>query len=269
MSSISIPLLLFGSFLFILIIFSSLGSSVISFMFLRGQTEELKSAPPDKSITFKLTASTARVITTSESKTAVHNIAASNSDSFHSHSSINSVNTSKFAKSVIPQANLTKTSSASKSRYNDNSDKTLSISIQSSQKIVNGRGTSTVTAIAYDGSTGKQIENAVVIMKITFASNNTSKEVVGRDGHVTFSVQIEPNSKDSGNISFKSTVLASAPGYISTSKAISSYSSTSLSHHEEKQFITNKNGSGELALNILKDVQKKLEQNGIRFALGK
>jgi hypothetical protein len=227
-------------------------------MFLRGQTEELKSAPQDKSITFKLTASNARVITTSESRTAVHNIAASNSDSFHSHSSINSVNTSKFAKSVIPQTNLTKTSSVSKP---------LSISIQSSQKIVNGRGTSTVTAIAYDGSTGKEIENAVVIMKITFASNNTSKEVVGRDG--TFSAQIEPNSKDSSNINFKSTVLASAPGYISTSK-VSSYSSISLGHHdEEKQSIINKNGSGELALNILKDVQKKLEQNGIRFALGK
>ena len=118
-------------------------------------------------------------------------------------------------------------------------------------------------------STGKEIKNAVVIMKITFASNNTSKEVVGRDGHVTFSAQIEPNSKDSSNINFKSTVLASAPGYISTSK-VSSYSSISLGHHdEEKQSIINKNGSGELALNILKDVQKKLEQNGIRFALGK
>jgi hypothetical protein len=231
-------------------------------MFLTGQMEE-KSAPQDNSITFKLTASNSRVITTSESKTAV-NMAASNSDSFHSHSSINSVNTSKFAKSVIPQTNLTKTS---KSRYND---KTLSISIQSSQKIVNGRGTSTVTAMAYDGSTGRQIENAVVIMKITFADNNTSKEVVGRDGHVTFSAQIEPNSKGSSDINFKSTVLASAPGYISTSKAISSYSSTSLSHHdEETQSIINKKGSDELALNILKDVQKKLEQNGIKFALGK
>jgi len=238
-------------------------------MFLTAQTEELESTQQDKSIAFKLTASNI-VITTSESKTPVNNIAASNSDSFHSHSSINSVNTSKFAKSVIPQANLTKTSSASKSRYNHNSDKTLSISIQSSQKIVNGRGTSTVTAIAYDGSTGKEIENAVVIMKITFASNNTSKEIAGRNGHVTFSAQIEPNSKISSNISFKSTVLASAPGYISTSKAISSYSSTSLSHHdEEKQSIINKNGSGELALNILKDIQQKLEQNGIRFALGK
>jgi hypothetical protein len=269
LSSISIQSLLFGSFLFILIILTSLGSSAISFMFLTGQTEELKSIPQDKSIAFKLTASNTRVITTSESKTAVNNIAASNSDSFHSHSSINSADTNKFAKSVIPSANLTKTTSASKSRYNYNSDKTLSISIQSSQKIVNGRGTSTVTAIAYDGSTGKEIENAVAIMKITFASNNTSKEIVGRDGHVTFSAQLEPNSKDNSNISFKSTVLASAPGYISTSKAISSYSSTSLSHDEEKQSITNKNGSGEFALNILKDVQKKLEQNGIRFALGK
>jgi len=53
------------------------------------------------SIAFKLTASNTRVITTSENKTAVNNIAAS---------------------------------SASKSRYNYNSDKTLSISIQSSQR---------------------------------------------------------------------------------------------------------------------------------------
>jgi hypothetical protein len=180
LSSISIQSLLFGSFLFILIILTSLGSSAISFMSLTGQTEELKSIPQDKSIAFKLTASNTRVITTSESETAVNNIAASNRDSFHSHSSINSTNTNKFAKWVIPSANLTKTSSASKSRY-------------TSQKIVNGRGTSTVTAIAYDGSTGKEIENAVVIMKIAFASNNTSKEIVGRNGHVTFPAQIEPN----------------------------------------------------------------------------
>lgn len=126
-------------------------------MSLTGQTEELKSIPQDKSIAFKLPASNTRVITTSESKTAVNNIAASNSDCFHSHSSINSPNTNKLAKWVIPSANLTKTSSASKSRYNYNSDKTLSISIQSSQKIVNGRGTPTVTAIAYDGSTGRRL----------------------------------------------------------------------------------------------------------------
>lgn len=259
--------MLFGSFLFILIILSSLGSSAISFIFSKGQTEEVKSIPQYKSIAFKLTAPNTRVITTSESKTAVNNIAASIGGSFHSHSSINLANTNKFAKSVIPSANLTTTSSATKSRYNYNRDKTLSISIQSTQKIVNGRGTSTVTAIAYDGSTGKEIENAVVIMKITFASNNTSKEIVGGNGHVTFSAQIEPNSRDNSNISFKSTVRASAPGYISTSKAIS-YSSTSSSHHdEENQSIIN--NSSELALNILKDVQKKLEQNGIRFALGK
>jgi hypothetical protein len=36
-----------------------------------------------------------------------------------------------------------------------------------------------------------EIEGAVVIMKITFATNNTSKEVIGRDGHVTFSAQKE------------------------------------------------------------------------------
>jgi hypothetical protein len=125
--------LLFGSFLFILVILTSLGSSAISFMFLTGQTEELTSTPQDESIAFKLNASNT-MATTGESKTAGNNIAASNSASFHSHSSINSVNTSKFAKSVIPQPNLTKTSSASKSGYRYNSDKTLSISIQSRRR---------------------------------------------------------------------------------------------------------------------------------------
>jgi hypothetical protein len=101
-------------------------------------------------------------------------------------------------------------------------------------------------------------------------THNTSREIVGPDGHVSFSVQIEPNSKDDSNVSFKSTVLASAHGYISTSKAIF-YSSTSTRSHQDEveQSIINKNGSTELALSILKDVQKKQAKNGIRFALDK
>jgi hypothetical protein len=73
--------LLFGSFLVILIILTSIGSSAISAMFLTGQTEELKSTPQDKSIAFKLTSSNTRAITASESKTVVKNITAPNRDS--------------------------------------------------------------------------------------------------------------------------------------------------------------------------------------------
>jgi hypothetical protein len=110
--------------------------------------------------------------------------------------------------------------------------------IRSSQNIVNGRGTSTVTAIAYDATTDKKIGNAVVKVKITFTSNDTSKEIVGHNGEVTYSAEIKPNSKDNSDIGFKTTVQAFASGYISTSKA-SSYSSSSStlimtdnSHHE-------------------------------------
>jgi hypothetical protein len=55
---------------------------------------------------------------------------------------------------------LTKSLSTSNNHNYDNNVKLLSISIQSSQNIVNGGGTSTVTAIAYDATTGKKIDNA-------------------------------------------------------------------------------------------------------------
>ncbi len=154
---------------------------------------------------------------------------------------------------------------------NDNSPKRLSVSIQSSQNVVNGRGTSTITAVAYDTTTGKKIENAVVRIKIIFTSNGTSKEIVGHDGQATFSEEIKPNSKDNNNISFRTTVDASAPGYISTSKtsSSSSYISTMTYFGNHQESIINNNGSGQLTQNILKNVQKKLEQNGINFALEK
>ena len=202
----------------------------------------------------------------------------------HSNSTNNSTsaniknNSNKIATSSNLSAKLTQSPSTSKSTFNynyNNSAKPLSISIQSSQNIVNGRGTSTITAIAYDGTTGKEIKNAVVRIKITFTSNSTSKEIVGHNGQVTYSVQIKPNSKNNSDIGFRTAILASAPGYISTSKTSSSYSSASTmtylgsQQEEEEQSIINKNGSGELPQNILKNVQKKLEQNGIDFALGK
>ena len=118
-------------------------------------------------------------------------------------------------------ATLTKSLSTSNNYNSDNNAKPLSISIRSSQNIVNGRGTSTVTAIAYDATTDKKIDNAVVKVKITFTSNDTSKEIVGHNGEATYSAEIKPNSKDNSNIGFRTTVQAFAPGYISTSKASS------------------------------------------------
>jgi hypothetical protein len=92
-------------------------------------------------------------------------------------------------------ATLTRSLSTSNNQNYDTA-KPLSISIQSSQNIVNGRGTSTVTAIAYDPTTDKKIDNAIVKLKITFTSNDTSKEIVGHNGEVTYSTEIKPNSKD-------------------------------------------------------------------------
>ncbi|MGA9154279.1 MAG: hypothetical protein WBZ36_27165, partial [Candidatus Nitrosopolaris sp.] len=145
----------------------------------------------------------------------------------------------------------------------DNNAKPLSISIQSSQNIVNGRGTSTVTAIASDATTDKKIGNAVV--KLT-TSNDTSKEIVGHNGEVAYSAEIKPNSKDNSNINFRTTVQAFAPGYISTSKASSYPSSSStliITDNSHQESVINNNASSNLMQNILKNVQNKLEQNGI------
>ncbi len=82
-----------------------------------------------------------------------------------------------------------------------------------------------MTGTAYDTATGKKVENAIVKLKITFTSNGTTKEIVGHKGAISYSVEIKPNSKNS----FRSTVQASAPGQISTSKTTSSPSSSSNS----------------------------------------
>lgn len=117
------------------------------------------------------------------------------------------------------------TQTPSKYNYNINQPKPLCVSIQSSQNIVNGKGASIITGTAYDAATGKKIENAIVKLKITFTSNGTSKEIVGHNGAISYSVEIKPNSKNS----FRTTVQASAPGYISTSKTSASSSSSSNS----------------------------------------
>jgi hypothetical protein len=170
-------------------------------------------------------------------------------------------------------ARLTQSPSTSKYNYNNSNAKPLSISIQSAQNIVNGRGTATITAITYDANTGKKINNAIVKLKIVFTSNGTSKEIVGHSGEITYSAEIKPNSKNSNNINFKTTVQASAPGYISTSKTSSSSSlsstSTSTMTSKSNQSIINNNGSDNHTQNILKNVQRELKQNGIDIALGK
>ncbi|MDQ6667592.1 MAG: hypothetical protein M3Y53_05115 [Thermoproteota archaeon] len=174
-------------------------------------------------------------------------------------------------------AKLTQSPSTSKYNYNNRNAKSLSISIQSAQNIVNGRGTSTITAIAYDANTGKKINNAIVKLMIVFTSNGTSKEIVGHSGEITYSAETKPNSKNSSTLNFKSTVQASAPGYISTSKTSSSSSlsstststSTSTMTSKSNQSIINNNGSDNLTQNILKNVQRQLKQNGIDIALGK
>ena len=170
-------------------------------------------------------------------------------------------------------AKLTQSPSTSKYNYNNSNAKPLSISIQSAQNIVNGRGTSTITAITYDANTGKKINNAIVKLMIVFTSNGTSKEIVGHSGEITYSAEIKPNSKNSSNINFKTTVQASAPGYISTSKTSSSSSlsstSTSTMTSKSNQSISNNNGSDNLTQNILKNVQRQLKQNGIDIGLEK
>jgi hypothetical protein len=186
---------------------------------------------------------------------------------FHSNNTSNS-NSSNINKKVAPSnenpsQKLTKSLSAS--------TKTLSISSQSAQTIVNGRGKLTISAIAYDATTGKKIENAVVKLKIIFTSNDTSKEMIGHNGEVTYSAELKPNSKGINNIDIRATVQAFAPGYISAAKTLLSSSSTSIitSNNSSKESIVNTNASSNLAQKILRNVQKKLEENGIDFSLGK
>jgi hypothetical protein len=151
--------------------------------------------------------------------------------------------------------------------------KPLSVSIKSSQYIVNGRGKLTISAIAYDATTGKKIENALVKLKILFTSNDTSKEIVGHDGEVIYSAEIKPDSKGNTNIAIGTTAQAFVPGYISATKTSISSSSTSIitsnggSSGSSKAVISK--ASSNLAENILRNVKNRLEQNGINFSLGK
>jgi hypothetical protein len=177
------------------------------------------------------------------------------------------------APQILPSTTSSAPPSISKTNNNVNSNnindnitkvKPLAISIQSSQNIVNGKGKSTITAVAYDATSGKKIDNAVVKLKVTFTSNGTTKMISGYKGEVTYSVDIKPNSNnnnshgsDGGNGNFTTTVQASAPGYTSaykttTAKAFSNSSSSSSSSTSSNSNIN------VLADTIIKDVKKKI-----------
>jgi hypothetical protein len=285
LNSKSVPSsLLFGSFLSILVIVTSVigWSSIAIFSGAQTEVPNIKITSPNNGqnnptgstltiagISTRTNASSDKI---QQSETEGNSTTMSNSTTIapalHSNSTnnSNSSNSKNNSNKIATSESLTQSPSKSTSNYNyNNSAKPLSLSIQSSQNVVNGIGNSTITAIAYDATTGKKIENALVRIKITFTSNSTSKEIVGHNGELTFSVETKPSSKDNSNISFRTTVQASAPGYISTSKTSSTM--TYFGSHQES--IINNNGSGELTQNILKNVQKRLEQNGINFALGK
>jgi len=153
----------------------------------------------------------------------------SNSTNNSTANMIKENSTNKITTGSMKQSTSSSTStstSTSPSNYNSKAEP-LSISIQSSHNIVNGKGTSTMSAIAYDATTGKKIDNAIIRLKIVFTSNGTTKEVIGRNGHVTYSVELNPNTQN--NSSYNATVVASAPGYIPTTKTTtSSTASTSI-----------------------------------------
>jgi hypothetical protein len=141
----------------------------------------------------------------------------------------------------------TATSTSKSESYNL---KPLSISIQSSQNIVNGKGETIMSAIAYDAISGKKIDNAILKMKVTFISNGTTKEISSHNGEITYSSEIKPNSKN--NIGdFKATVQASAPGYNSAFKAAASTSaSTSTSGSASASTSTSTSTSGSASATV-------------------
>lgn len=176
---------------------------------------------------------------------------------------------------TVPQVLPSTTSSAlsaSKTNNNNNNNinninnkvKPLSISIQSSQNIVNGKGKSTVTAIAYDVTSGKKIDYAVVKLNITFISNGTTKMISGYKGEATYSVDIKPDSNDNNNHgsssgSFTTTVQAFAPGYNSAYKTTTMAFNSSSSNNSSSNSSTN--NINDLAYNIINDVKKKIKDS--------
>jgi hypothetical protein len=149
--------------------------------------------------------------------------------------------------------------------------KPLSISIQSSsQNIVNGKGKATITAVAYDVTSGKKIDNAIVKLKVTFPYNATAKEISGYNGQVVYSIDIKPDSNNNNrNNSFIIvSAQASAPGYIYAAKTMATMA---FNNNNNDGFHGNDNNNNNhfgkninnLADKIIKDVKKKLKNGGI------
>src|SRR5919198_1176362 len=126
-------------------------------------------------------------------------------------------------------ATTTTTSSQSIDKSNNiqtgKEGKPLSISIQSSQDVVNGKGKATIRATAYDVMSGKRIDNAIVKLNVTFPYNATAKEISGYNGQAVYSIDIKPDSNNNNNNNRNNsfiivTAKASAPGYIYTAKTM-------------------------------------------------
>ena len=154
----------------------------------------------------------------------------------HNNSKANSTTLStikeKISTSGNVSSNLRQSTStfAYTSNYNNNNSKPLSLSIKSSQNIVNDKGRSNITATAYDSSTGRKLDNATIKLRITFPSNSTSKEIISHNGQATYNAELNQNSK---NNNYNATAEASAPGYISTTNTTTS-SSTSITTSNSK-----------------------------------
>ena len=174
----------------------------------------------------------------------------------------------KLPTSTSTRGNLSQKPSAYKSDYNNN-PKSIFISVESSQNIVNGKGTSTVKAIANDAATGTKLEDATIKLRITFASNDTSKLITSHDGVATYPTNLNPIPSHHYNLGFTASAQASAPGYISTSKTTSSLTSSTFGGTSSKQeSILNSSSTQNLTQSILKDVRNKLKLAGIYASLG-
>lgn len=192
-----------------------------------------------------------------------------NTDKFRSPTTVNKTN-SENANSDMSgtfSGHIQKPST-SKSNYNNN-PKSISISVESSQNVINGKDTSTVKAIANDAATGTKLENVTIKLRITFASNGTSKLITSHDGVAIYSANLNPIPSRHNNLGFTASAQASAPGYISTSKTTTSSLSSSISGGTSgtQESILNSNSTENLTQSILKDVRNKLKLAGIYASL--
>jgi hypothetical protein len=154
------------------------------------------------------------------------------------------------------------TQKPSTSKNNYNNLKPISVSVESTQNVVNGKGISTVKAIANDVATGKKLEDATIKLRITFTSNGTSKLITSHNGVAIYSANLNPTPNHHNYLGFTASAQASAPGYISTSKTAttSSLSSTiSGGTSSRQESILNSSSTANLTQSILNNVQNKLK----------